>query len=374
MQHNVEWKEIPPQRLPQLQEVFSRHVQALAEQVADFPPDAVYLHAVVAQHPQRPLARVGLTLHLPKRVLSAREERDDVETALHEAFAELERQLAKHKAFLRQEHLWRRPARRQALRERLKLESVPLAERERALLNVLIQQHLHKLYNFARREIAVLQATGDLLPGDLTPEEVVDAVVLRAARELHTRPPRLEGDRWLLRLAVEVLRSEVRRRRAERAAALHLEQPAPPDSQTSDDEIYAFYQPDEKLRLEDLVPDPYMPTPEEVVASRDLQRYLNQTLAMLPATWRQAFVLHDIEGCTVAETAHILDVSEEEVRQALDHAHAFLRQKLAEAELQPAPGRTITAEQFFASTAQVEVPEAYRTALEDRLRPSSEAG
>jgi hypothetical protein len=45
-------------------------------------------------------------------------------------------------------------------------------------------------------------------------------------------------------------------------------------------EILDFYQPDEDLKLEDLVPDAHVPTPEQILESRDLQRYVNQTLAL----------------------------------------------------------------------------------------------
>ncbi len=134
---------------------------------------------------------------------------------------------------------------------------------------------------------------------------------------------------------------------------------------TRHSEIYNFYQPEEKLRLEDIVPDPYIPSPEEIVTCRDLQRYINQTLAMLPETWRTVFVLRYVEECSLPEVARIMDMPE-----VLEHACAFLQQKLVEAALAPAPGEALSALRFFAAKADIEVPEAYSAALAEKVRGS----
>jgi len=105
-------------------------------------------------------------------VLSAKEESHEINETMREAFLELERQLEKHKALLRQEHLWRRPARREQLRQERKQTPSTPAAREQELSLAVIQAHLKKLYNFVRRELAYCQAIGDLLPGELTPQEL----------------------------------------------------------------------------------------------------------------------------------------------------------------------------------------------------------
>jgi RNA polymerase sigma factor (sigma-70 family) len=102
---------------------------------------------------------------------------------------------------------------------------------------------------------------------------------------------------------------------------------------TLGDEIFDFYQPDEDLKLEDLVPDANVPTPEQILESRDLQRYVNQTLARMPKAWRDAFVLHHAEGLSLGEVAAVTGQPQPEVRRHLEHAHEFLRQKIAESGL-----------------------------------------
>ncbi len=372
MHHNVESQHLNAALKASVAAELATRIEKLRKRLAALPDDTVFLHGRVEKHPRRKRFRVALTLHLPKRVLTAREEGEVCEAVVAAAWRELERQLNRHLAFLRQEHLWRRPARRRQLRSQ-KAEPSPTPPREDPEPYLcLIEPHLKKLYNFVRREIAYFQATGDLLPGDVTARDVVDAVVLQGYREWRRRPADLPLDRWLIMLAMASLGSEILRRKAERDNAVTIEAPAPPDAArevvTLGDEIYEFYQPDERLRLEDLVPDPYVPSPEDVMTSRELQRYLNQTLAQLPQQWRHAFVLHHVEGFSPAEVARIMGLNEADVEQALTHAREFLRQKLQDTDLTPLPGHAEAATELFASTADVDIPEALRRDLADRLR------
>lgn len=317
----------------------SKWIEKLERQLKHVPQDELFLHGSIERHLTRSLYRISLMLHVPRRTLVATEQDNELEVALKEAFTELERQVEKYKAFLRHEPLWKRQERREDIRKPLEREQIPVEERDRALLLDLIQTNLNMLYNFCRREIAACLATGDLPRGYLTVEDLVDAVVLRAAREFHQRPASLPFDRWLLKLAVEQIEDEVKRIRGEVAQTVPIEEDTPetpPDEQvrTLGDEIYDFYQPDEDLRLEDILPAPFVPTPEQVVESRDVQRYVNRTLAKLPATWRRAFVLMHVEGCDLAETAQILGMQEDEVARAVESAREFLRQKLIETGLE----------------------------------------
>ena len=64
---------------------------------------------------------------------------------------------------------------------------------------------------------------------------------------------------WLILLAIEHLNAEVKRRRAARARTVSIEQDVPETPPTEEvstlgDEILDFYEPDEDLKLEDLVP------------------------------------------------------------------------------------------------------------------------
>lgn len=200
--------------------------------------------------------------------LATKEERHDPVETIRDAFNGIERQIERHKAHLRRDYLWKRPARREELRHKTNAKTVPSEESKRELFISVIEPHLKKLYNFVRREIAYHEASGDLIPGEVTTDEAVDETVVRAYEKLPARPPNMELDRWLMKLAMEYVDSEVKRSRTERKKIVYIEEPIPETPPTEavstlGDEILDFYQPDEDLKLEDIIPDIEVPLPEE---------------------------------------------------------------------------------------------------------------
>src|SRR2546429_8866445 len=96
-------------------------------------------------------------------------------------------------------------------------ETAQSGQRSRRLFLALVNQHLKSLYHVVRHELGYLQAVGDVLPSELTPDEVVDAVLLRAYREFVKDPRERKVKSWLLELAPEHLRAEVARLKSWRA-------------------------------------------------------------------------------------------------------------------------------------------------------------
>ncbi|RMF87195.1 MAG: sigma-70 family RNA polymerase sigma factor, partial [Nitrospinota bacterium] len=184
------------------------------------------------------------------------------------------------------------------------------------------------------------------------------------------RPASLAVDRWLLKLALEQITAEVKRLKASRGDALSLEGPPPQDGEGVGDEIYEFYQPDEKLRLEDILPAPEVPTPEQVAENRELQRYINQTLAQLPRVWRIVFMLHHVEDFSIPDIALVTGLDPVTVERYLEYARAFLQQKMREVLSEEAVGSGETTHRFFATAVEVEVPESLRTRVQTQILES----
>jgi ribosomal subunit interface protein len=114
MTHTLEFKDwVPPDRVRQRVEQSIADIERLVGQLAWSP---VSLQAVVDQNATRTLYRVALTMHVPRRTLTAHEERHDVDEAVHEAFNELEREIIRHKERMRHEDEYKRPARREKAR------------------------------------------------------------------------------------------------------------------------------------------------------------------------------------------------------------------------------------------------------------------
>jgi RNA polymerase sigma factor (sigma-70 family) len=198
----------------------------------------------------------------------------------------------------------------------------------------LASQHLSRVYEFVRHQLAYAESVGDLAPRELTPEEVVDAVMLRAYREFVKQPAKREIGNWLIQLAREQIQTEIKRRQSERETTVHIEEDIPetPPAEevtTLGEEILEFYQPDEDLRLEDIFPEVDVSTPEEWTAAKEeLLRCVNAALAGMPTEWRRALRMRHAEGLTDEQLAEALDKAEPEIERILEYAREHLRQQL----------------------------------------------
>lgn len=128
----------------------------------------------------------------------------------------------------------------------------------------LVARHLEQLSDFVRHQI--------LTTGELTPDDVIDEVLLRAYREFdgnvdeHTLHRRLTA---LVRETLEAAANSARAWRRRTPARLGTDIPDTPPHEwvtTLGDERLDYWEPDEDLKLEDLVPDLETPTPEDEAA------------------------------------------------------------------------------------------------------------
>jgi len=169
-----------------------------------------------------------------------------------------------------------------------KMSTAPSKQQNRELFLSSARQHLNRLYEFVRYQLAYFQSSGDLLPGELTTEDVVDAVLRRAYQEFVKGSAEREVGSWLIQLATERLKSEVKRLKSERNRTVRLEEDIPevPPAEevtTLGEEIFDFYQPDEDLKLEDIFPDFDVSAPEDFVAAKEeLLHCVNTALAGMP--------------------------------------------------------------------------------------------
>ena len=70
--------------------------------------------------------------------------------------------------------------------------------------------------------------------------------------------------------------------------------------------------------------------PEEIAADRETRRILTEVLDQLDIKYAIVFVLRDLEGFSIQETAETLSISEENVKVRLSRARLMLRERLTE--------------------------------------------
>ena len=218
----------------------------------------------------------------------------------------------------------------------MKLDAAPLPQRYRQAFFSLVAPHVKHVYHFVRHQLRYHEAIGDLRPGELNADEVVDAVLLRAYREFVRAPRRRSLRRWLIDLARDEVAAEVKQlkswdaRTPVRTEAHVPETPPTERVSTLGEEILDFYEPDEDLKVEDVIPDLDVPTPEDETEARELQWCVDEALAGLPSEWREVVLLHHVDGMAGPELARAAGKPQPEVERILERARDYLRQRLVE--------------------------------------------
>ncbi|WP_082364593.1 RNA polymerase sigma factor [Novosphingobium sp. AAP93] len=139
-------------------------------------------------------------------------------------------------------------------------------------------------------------------------EDAVQSAYLKAFAAIDTFEGRSKLSTWLTRIVINEAR--VRRRSARRRAAL-LGHAMPPGTDIGE-EVDTAYQ-----------------TPEQHVANVQLRKALEQALGSLPQIYRTVFILREIEGMTVEETAAALDILPATVKTRLFRARHMLQARLS---------------------------------------------
>lgn len=173
---------------------------------------------------------------------------------------------------------------------------------------------LPSLFHFVRGQLAYREALADLAPGALAAEEVIDQVVLRAYMA-STTAEHADIAATVRQLAIEQIAARVSKGTPEdRRRILYFFEPNGDGVTTSSEPATG--------------PDGH--------AEHDVvRRAFENTLAGMPAVWRQVMLLHHVDGLVASAVARVVGRSESDVRRMVDHACAYLREQLFEARDRP---------------------------------------
>jgi RNA polymerase sigma-70 factor (ECF subfamily) len=141
-------------------------------------------------------------------------------------------------------------------------------------------------------------------------EDVLQETFIKAFRALKTFEGRSSLSTWLYRIAVNEALMALRKRR--------------PESQILDEDLDDDTDPGET----GLVIKDWCCLPEEEFLSAESREFLDQAIQKLPDSLKSVFVLRDIQGLSIRETAEALDLSETNVKTRLLRARLRLRQEL----------------------------------------------
>jgi RNA polymerase sigma factor (sigma-70 family) len=181
-------------------------------------------------------------------------------------------------------------------------------ERDHRAFEQIMRQHNQRLYRLA------VSLMGE--PSEA--EDVLQESYVKAYRRLSTFEGKASLGTWLARIvrneAIDRLRA-----RGMRNAAVTLEADLPRIER------------DEPASLEDWSPgEAGQSDPEVKVEREDMRGILEQAIASLPVHFRTVFMLREVEGLSVKETAEYLELAVATVKTRDHRARLLLRQRLSE--------------------------------------------
>src|SRR5688572_10923270 len=163
-----------------------------------------------------------------------------------------------------------------------------------ALFEVLMRRHNERIYRAARA----------IVRDDQEAEDVMQQAYVNAYVHLRQFDGRAKFSTWLTRIAVHEALARARK----------LGRYEPLDTETGN--------------VETFMSATVAPDPERLAFARELGSLLESAVDNLVDGCREVFMLHEIEGMSTADTAQVLDVSEDVVKTRLSRAKAALRRDL----------------------------------------------
>jgi RNA polymerase sigma-70 factor (ECF subfamily) len=163
-----------------------------------------------------------------------------------------------------------------------------------ALFEVLMRRHNERIYRAARA----------IVRDDHEAEDVMQQAYVNAYAHLRQFDGRAKFSTWLTKIAVH--EALARARKLGRYQTLDIE----------------------SGNVETFMPATSGPDPERLAFGRELGALLESAVDDLVDGCREVFVLREVEGMSTADTAQVLDVSEDVVKTRLSRAKAALRRDL----------------------------------------------
>jgi len=317
-------------KTPDIEKEINHLIDKLRKRLQVFRPELVHLKGVIEQGPPREETTVSLNLRLPSGQMAVQTSAASATAAVKAAADDLLQQVSKHKDLLRNSHRWAR----RRVADFHSESSVPFEETVAAVpvptassddIRSYVNANLSRLERFVERELYFRETAEEIPANAVSKEEVIDEAVARALGDGFDKPERLALEPWLYRLAMRAI-DDLATGSPESASPVHLEDSARRQNvRASDESELQFHQPDETLTGESVIADRRTATPEDIASSDEMITLVQYALNGASRADRESFILHAVEGFSVAEIAAITDRKPEEVQSSVASARARLQ-------------------------------------------------
>jgi RNA polymerase sigma factor (sigma-70 family) len=318
------------QRTPDLDREINHGTEKLQKRLQVFRPELVHLKGSLEQTTAREGTTVSLNLRLPSGQMAAQSSASAATSAIKSAFDDLLSQVGKHKELLRNSYRWKRRRlenRKSAVPFEQTVAAIPPLTASVEDVRSFVNANFLRLERFVEREVFFRESSGDIAPGSIDSQEVVDEAVARALDDGIDKPDRMALEPWLYRLAIHSLESISRLAESDGNVRLQSNHDRRRE-RASDEARLQFHQPDETMTAESTIADRGAATPEEIAYTDEVITLIQFALRRAKPEDREAFLLHGIEGFSADEIAAITDRKREEVEQSIANARATLRRSL----------------------------------------------
>lgn len=200
-----------------------------------------------------------------------------------------------------------------------------LKDRFSARLRLVLQD----LHSHVSRLIRSSQLAGDLQPNYLKPGEVVNDVVLRAYEVFRSNPDDEISPAKLYQLAENIILDEINNFKDYQESTVSMEEAPstdhPWDVNNMGEGADQFYQPEEPLLYEDVMPDVHIPDPVRALNDEEQMEGIFAGLSEENPFARSAFLLNRVEGFEAYEIAWIQERDEKAVLKDIEECQNRLK-------------------------------------------------
>lgn len=305
-----------------VEKLMQRKVHKLKSMLRNYKPDDVSLNVDFSRIGKKRRYMIKVSLHLPSVTLATGDSHETSIGALGNAFRKLFKSVEQFKrALQRGAEYERKKGNALAIISRANIPSI-----NQSRLAELFSSRYHQFYNYTLREIRFRCYEGFSKPGTITIRDILDDALANVAGRLNGH----FSEKNVYRMCFsEIRRSIDRNLNPGGTGMIPIEQIIEPEA--IDSEYQEYYQPDEIVKVEDIVIDENAEIPEQKIEYEEIESYIDRLLSQLPADWREAFILIEREGLTAEEIAKTRKIKVESVNRDLRMATSFLREKLVDA-------------------------------------------
>jgi len=157
----------------------------------------------------------------------------------------------------------------------------------------------------------IYRTARQILGDEQDAEDVLQETYMKALKALPTFEGRSSLSTWLHRIAVNEALMLIRKRKVP-TVSIDDTQPFDPDEESTGMEIVDF-----------------CCLPEKELLTSESRKFMDDAIQRLPENMKTVFVLRDLEGMSIQETAEVMQITENNVKTRLLRARLRLRQELA---------------------------------------------